>query len=231
MTGLTTRNTALVAVLLIMVIAAPAQTRREREVLSIEGYSGEATVIQFQGRAYVDVQELAGITNGSLRFEKERITLSLPCCDASRPSGESVKRSGFSRPFMSAAIEAMASMREWGGVLLITVRNGYPVGNNMAGNTISAYQGRAADAVALAAAAASTDSDHRGLDLLRNEFNNVQNWADRFVQARASLSAANMTISEHAFENDQEAQKILHCGQFLAQMFASGTFQDDTSCH
>ncbi|MGZ4816330.1 MAG: hypothetical protein ACXVZV_13025 [Terriglobales bacterium] len=228
MTSLTTRNAALVAVLLIMVIAAPAQTRREREVLSIEGYPGEATVIHFQGGAYVDVQELARITNGSLRFERERTILAL---EAASPAAENENKRGFSRPFMSAAIEAMASIREWGGMLLITVQNGYPVGNNMAGNTIAAYQGRAADSVALAAAGASTDSDYRGLELLRNEFSNVQKWSDGFVQARASLSAANMTISEHAFENDQEAQKILHCHQFLAQMFASGTFQDDVSCH
>ena len=228
MGGLSRRNTLLVAVLLTIVIAAPAQTQRRPEALAVEGYAGEASVIRFQGRAYVDVQELARITNGSLRFERERMVLAL---EAAPHAGENAKERGFSRPFMSAAIEAMASMREWGGMLLITVQNGYPVGNNMAGNTIAAYQGRAADNIGLAAAAASTDSDYRGLELLRNEFNNGQAWADRFVQARSTLSAANMTITEHAFENDQEAQKILHCGQFLAQMFASGTFQDDASCH
>ena len=132
---------------------------------------------------------------------------------------------------MRAAIEAMASIREWGGMLMITVQNGYPVGNNMAGNTITAYQNRAADSVALAAAAASTESDTRGLGLLRNEFNNAQAWSDRFIEARTSLSAANLTNSEGAFNNDEEAQKIVHCGQFLAQMFAGGTFQDDAACH
>jgi len=228
MTDVTTRKAVLVAVLLTMVVAAPAQTQRRREALAIEGYPGEATVIQFQHRAYVDVQELATIANGSLRFEGERIVLTL---ETAPPAGENTNKRGFSRPFMSAAIEAMASMREWAGMLLITVQNGYPVGNNMAGNTIAAYQGRAADSIGLAAAAASTDSDNRGLELLRSEFNNGQAWADRFVQARSTLSAANMTITEHAFENDAEAQKILHCGQFLAQMFASGTFQDDASCH
>ena len=101
----------------------------------------------------------------------------------------------------------------------------------MAGNTIAAYQERAADSVGLAAAAVSTESDYRGLDLLRNEFNNGQAWSDRFVRARSTLSAANMSMTEHAFENDEEAQKLLRCGQFLAQMFASGTYQDNASCH
>jgi hypothetical protein len=38
-------------------------------------------------------------------------------------------------------------------------------------------------------------------------------------------------MSEGRLKNDDEAQKILHCGQFLAQMFAGGTFQDDPACH
>ena len=228
MNGITTRNVALLAVLMTMVVAAPAQTQREREVLSVQGYPGQAAVIQSQGRTFVDVQDLARITNGTLRFDNGRIILTL---DNSLLSGEKATKPGFSRAFMSAAIEAMASIREWGGMLLITVQNGYPVGNNMAGNTIAAYQERAADSVGLAAAAVSTESDYRGLDLLRNEFNNGQAWSDRFVRARSTLSAANMSMTEHAFEKDEEAQKLLRCGQFLAQMFASGTYQDDASCH
>jgi hypothetical protein len=45
------------------------------------------------------------------------------------------------------------------------------------------------------------------------------------------MHAANLTMSESALNNDQEAQKIIHCGQFLAQMFAGGSFQDDAVCH
>jgi hypothetical protein len=101
----------------------------------------------------------------------------------------------------------------------------------MAGNTIRAYQGRAADSVALASAAASRDDDHRGLELLRSEFNNLEVWANSFVGARNSMSAADLSVSEHPLNNDPDAQKIIACGQFLAQMFAGGAFQDDASCH
>jgi len=125
----------------------------------------------------------------------------------------------------------MASIREWGGTLQAVVQNGYPVGNTTAGNTIMAFQGRAADSVALASAAASTDSDYRGLELLRNEFNNVQAWADGYVKSRNSLSAADLSMSDSQLNNDFEAQKIIRCGQFLAHMFASGNFQDDAVCH
>ncbi len=216
------------AVLLMMAMAV-AQSQPDSETLSVQGYQGQASVIRYQGRVFVDAQALAQITNGSLSFEKNRIILTLPSPDGSSSSGDA-HTSGFSRPFIKAAIEAMASIREWGGTLQAVVQNGYPVGNTTAGNTIMAFQGRAADSVALAAAAASTDSDYRGLDLLKNEFNNVQTWADGYVKARGSLSAAELSMSESQLNNDSEAQKIIHCGQFLAQMFASGNFQDDAAC-
>ncbi len=223
-------KSAMFGVVVSMVAMAMAQSQREREVLSVQGYQGQASVIRYQGRVFVDAQALAQITNGSLSFEKNRIILTLPGPDGS-PSSDETHISGFSRPFTKAAIEAMASIREWGGTLQAVVLNGYPVGNTTAGNTIMAFQGRAADSVALASAAASTDSDYRGIELLKTEFNNVQAWAGGYAKARSSLSAADLSMSESQLNNDSEAQKIIHCGQFLAQMFASGNFQDDAACH
>ncbi len=189
MIGNTKHRPLILVALLILVAMAQAQTQRQREALSVQGYPGQATVIEFQGRAFVDVQELARITNGSLSFEKDRIILTLPRRDAAEPAGEAAGKSGFSRPFMRAAIEAMASMREWGGMLLVIVQNGYPVATGMAGNTITAYQARAAESIALASTAASTESDYRGLELLRNEFNNAQAWSDSYVKDRSSMHA------------------------------------------
>jgi len=40
-----------------------------------------------------------------------------------------------------------------------------------------------------------------------------------------------LSTSEHPLKDDEDAQKIIHCGQFLAQMFAGGAFEDDASCH
>src|SRR5271165_3188852 len=216
---------------LLMVAMAMAQSQREREALSVQGYQGQATVIRNHGRVFVDVQDLARITKGSLSFEEDRIILTLAPSDASKPARDTATKSGLSTAFTRAAIEAMASIREWGGMLQVIVQNGYPVGKAMAGNTIRAYEGRAADSVALASAAASTDDDHRGLELLKNEFNKVQAWTESFVDARNSLSAADLSTSENPLKDDENAQNILGCGQFLAQMFASGTFQDDAVCH
>lgn len=214
---------------LLMVIVAIAQTQHEREALSVEGYEGQADVIRSQGRLFVDAQALAEITKGSLKFREDGIVLTLPQGDA-LPTDDRPEP-GFSRVFMKAAIEAMASIREWGGTLLATVQNGYPVTKTAAGYTVTAYQARAADSIPLATSAASTDSDRRGLELLKNEFVNLQSWSDAFVKTRASMSAADITTSEDALKDDQDAQKLVHCGQFLAQMFAAGTFQDDAACH
>jgi hypothetical protein len=221
----------IVGPLLMTLLLASAQTQRQREMLSIQGYPGEVNVLRSQGHVFVDVQELARITNGSLSFENNRIVLAIPPNDGSQGTLDEARKDRFSAAFRRAAIEAMASIREWGGMLQVIVENGYPVGKAMAGNTIRAYQGRAADSIALAAAAASTDSDNRGIELLRNEFNNLQVWADSFVNARNSLSAASISVSENPLNSDPEAQKIVACGQFLAQMFAGGGFQDDATCH
>lgn len=221
-------NRPVVAVLLLMVPVVPALAQRG-ESFSIDGYSGEANVVRSHGRVFVDLEDLARISNGSLRFEGNRIILTLPSDVSSAPPSETP--TGFSRPFMTAAIEAMASIREWGGILMVTVRRGYPVDNSMAGNTIGAYQGRAADSVALASAATSNDCDRQGFELLRNEFTGLQAWSEKFVEARRSSSAANLTTSPTALDDDADAQKLIHCGRFLAQIFASGTFRDDAACH
>ena len=226
----TTRNSVVLVPLLLAAVMSPAQTQRQGLTFAVQGCAAEAPIVQLQGRAFIDVEDLARITKGSLSFEQNRTILTLPLCDASKASADETRKSAFSPAFTRAGIEAMASIREWGGMLMITVENGYPVGNTMAGNTIMAYEERAADTVALASSAASTDADSRGLELLKNEFNNVQGWADRFIKARNSLSAATLTTSETALKKDEEVQKLIRCGQSLAQMFAGGTFQDEVTC-
>jgi len=226
-----TKPMTLIFVLPLMMVAmAPAQTQK-RESLSVQGHSGQATVIRSQGRVFVDVQDLATITNGSISFNEGGVVLTLADCEPSERGDGGAGGTGFSRPFMKAAIEAMGSIREWGGILQATVQDRYPVGTPMTGNTIVAYQGRAAESVALATAAASTDSDYRGLELLRKEFNDLKAWTDRFFETRKSLTAQYMTLTDTPLQDDDQAQKIMRCGQFLAQMFPSGTFQDDTACH
>ena len=113
----------IVGAMLVWSIMALAQSL-ERETLSVQGYQGQATVIRNHGRVFVDVQDLARITKGSLSFEEDRVILTLAPSDASDPARDTAMKSGFSPAFMKAAIEAMASIREWGGMMQVIVQNG-----------------------------------------------------------------------------------------------------------
>ncbi len=201
---------------------ACAQTEQRTNSLTVRGYPGQAPVVTVQGRTFVDVEALAQITSGSVGFNNGRMELTLPVPDAAtEPAAE-----GFSRAFMTAAIETIASMREWGSTLVVAIQNGFPLGNAM-----NAYRGRATDRLRIASASASTESDRRGLELLQNEFDNVQAWSYKLVNAQKTMSAGNLSTSEEALKNDELFQKIVHCGQFLGPMLAGGAFQDDPSCH
>ena len=114
------RKPLIAVTLLTMAVIASAQTQRQNETFSIQGYMGRANIIRSQGRVLVDVQELASITNGALSFERSRIILTF-APSASEPARNTVRKYGFSPAFTRAAIEAMASIREWGGTLQVIV--------------------------------------------------------------------------------------------------------------
>ncbi len=203
-----------------------AQAPQDVGKLAVRGYEGEAAIVRVDGRAFVDLQALAQITGSSMSFERGRFVLTLPSSQSPATSStvEPVS-SGFSRPFMVAGIEALASMREWGSTLVVTIRNGVPVGN-----AINPYRARAAERVQMAAAAASTEDDRSGLELLRRELINVQAWSNKLVEARNTMSAANLAMSENALQQDPMFQSIVSCGQRLGQMFGSGSFQQADEC-
>ena len=219
-----------VVLLLAFAGTALAQGKQQNKPLLINGYAGEANILQIEDHEYVDIRDLARITNGSLSFQEDFVMLTLPApksvTAAAKPSATPPAEPGFSREFVRAGIEAMASMREWRTTLAVLIRNGYPVGDGM-----SAYNERALDSLTLTSAAASTPSDQSGLQLLTNEFNNVETWSDNLVSARNSMDAANYAITDDALANDPLFQKIVRCGQFLGPMLASGNFEDDPACH
>src|SRR5581483_9798487 len=107
-------------------VMSVAQTQLQRETLSVQGYQGQTTIIRTHGRMLVDVQDLARITKGSLSFEEDRITLALTPSEAEGHAHDTAPKPGFSPAFTRAAIEAMATLREWGGMLQVIVQNGYP---------------------------------------------------------------------------------------------------------
>jgi hypothetical protein len=208
-----------------------AQDQRHTRALVINGQPGQAEVVEMDGRTYVDLEALAQITNGSLRFKAKRIVLTLPMTNvnppATVPPPSPVDDSGLSRDFMRAGIEEFATMREWASTLANAIQNSYPVTENWIAN----YREQSANNLRLASAAAFTEGDRKGLQLLTNEFEAVRKWSDKLVQERKSMDTAKYAISPNTLRDDPLSQKIVNCGRFLATMLGSAIFQDDPSCH
>jgi hypothetical protein len=221
-------------VLLFVSEIAWAQVQHHTRTLAINGQSGQAEVVEIDGRAYVDIEALAQITNGSLRFKPKRIVLTLPIPSVNTPETPAtvpppgpVDDSGLSRDFMRAGIEEFATMREWASTLAYAIQNSYQVTESWAAN----YREQSAHNLGLASAAASTKGDRDALQLLSNEFEAVRAWSDKLVQEKKSMDTGKYALSPNALRDDPLSQKIVSCGRFLAAMLGSASFKDDPSCH
>jgi hypothetical protein len=221
----------LIRLLFVLLLVVPAlavsQAQQQTQTLMVEGKSGEVTVIQMNGRSYVDLEALARVVSGSLAFNGNRITLTLPTSSANNaaaaPPASPTANSGLSKEFIKAGIEEMSAIREWRSALANAVQNGYPVTEDWVG----AYRGQAATSLRLAYVAVSTDSDGSAYQLISNVFDNMQQLSNKFVAARKSLNY----MAPDSLKNDPLNQKILNCARSLASMAASGQFVDDGSCH
>jgi hypothetical protein len=223
-------NTSLMlAVLLLMAGFSVSQTAQNRTLI-VNGQSGQVAVLQIEGRSFVDLAALAQIANGSLGFQGNRITLTLPAASAGTPSASSSpppsSGSAFSGSFMKAGIEFMSVIREWRSAQANALQNGYPVTAAWVAN----YRSQAQQNLSLASVAASTDSDQQALQLLTYELQNMDKWSNKVLEARKNMDAAKY-MSPDALNNDPLFQKILNCAHSLASMASSGQFEDDGSCH
>ena len=124
------RNTIRTSVMLLTILLLPllVLVAQETSALLIEGHQGQARVIQVQGKNYVEVEGLARITGGSLRFAGNQIILTLPGGANAVPQTErSAPAAALSRPFLSAGIETMREILEWHAALKTGVERGYPL--------------------------------------------------------------------------------------------------------
>jgi hypothetical protein len=214
--------------LILIVLAGQAwpQAAQQNLTFTVKGQPGQAPVLQMNGRSYVDIESLARLTNGSLGFQGNQITLQLPASAAASAPSPQVSQpasSEFSKEFLKAGIEEMSIVREWRSALVNAVQNGYPITDEF----VSGYRGQAATNLRLASVAASTDSDRSALQLLSNELDNMQKLSNKVLAARKNMNY----ISPDALKGDPLDMQILGCARSLAAMAASGQFQDDGSCN
>jgi hypothetical protein len=193
--------------------------------LSVKGYTGTTPLVEMNGRSYVDLEALARLIEGSLSYAQNQVTLTLPSAAGEPPSGETPAdeaKQGFSKPFVRAAIEQMAVIREWRIEIVNAVQNNYPIAESW----VSAQRRLAERNLQLASAAASTDDDRSGVPLLTAEFKNMQKLSDRILAKRRQASY----IPPKSLNNDPLDQQILACSKSMAAMVANDAFQDDAAC-
>jgi hypothetical protein len=225
----------LAALLLVVSGIALAQDANQNRTLIVNGQSATVSVIQVNGRSYVDLEALSRALNGSLSFSGNQIALSVSgspansnttsanAASAPAPAAAPASKPGFSQAFLTAGIEQMSTVREWHTALAAAIQNGTPV----AANWLLPYRNQAATNLRLASVAIQTNSDRKAFQLLSNEFQNMAKLADNYIAARANMSY----ISPDALQNDDLNQRIVACGHSLGSMAASGQFVDDGSCN
>jgi hypothetical protein len=205
-----------------------AQSTADR-ALFVNGKAA-GNVVQIGGHSYVDIDTVVQITNGSVTIEPNRILLTITE-SAAAPAPIPVATAapplpGMSREFTRLAIAELSEMREWRGAVGTIRTYGVPV----VGTWPQDYHDRVESDLAQVAVAATSAADQDSLQLLRNEFSNLAQWASDVVSTRESMNATN-TVNPNVTQNDQTLKKISDCSQFLSSMLVSGAFADNASCH
>jgi hypothetical protein len=189
--------------------------------LIIDGQSGSAKVTQVDGHNYVDVQGLASLTNGSIRFNGNQIVLALPGTTARTPA-PAPPSPGFSKDFVTAGIEAMSEIREWRAALKNAIERNYP----LTGGWLENNRAQALQALQLASLAVNTASDKNAFPFLTNEFNNMIALSDKYFR----MASAMTYIDPRSLDSDPLNQKITTCAHSLASMATANQFIGDGSC-
>ena len=224
MKNLFVRWLAKLAVLLALPIAATAQATQQVGTLAIAGQPDHASLVQINGKSYVDIESLTRITHGSIRFQGNQAILTLPAsASTALQPDQTNKPPQLSEGFLRAEIEALTAIREWRVAIVTAVQTNNPVTENWVGGLRRSADSR----LQLATAAANTVPDHSAVELLRNEFTSMQQMSDQFL---AMHSNSSYTPSD-SFDNNPLDQKILNCTRGLVSMAATKQFQDEPACH
>ena len=226
-----TRECGYTLILLLVSTVSSAQAAEEFRSLVINDLSGKVVVMEVGDKTYVDLKRLVQIGHGSLEYRGNQIVVSLSCSSMDTPTKTTEEEQSTSlrlgREFTKAGIEEISLLREWASSLANSLQNGYPISENW----VAGYRAKAHTGVGIVSAAVSTEGDRSAAELLNHEFETVQEWSNKLMEARKSMDTAKYAISPDALRNDPLSQKIVTCGRFLGQMLASGSFQDDSSCH
>jgi hypothetical protein len=216
---ITSGSKATLGLLICISVPAVMLVAQQTTSLAVNGQQGSARVVQVDGHNYVDIEGLARLTNGTISFKGAQILLSLPAA-ATRSSSEPAKPAGISKDFLTAGIEALASIREWHSALRTAVERSVPLTTGWLDN----YQSQAQNAVNLAAASISNDSDKNAYNGITGAFNNMKALSDKYVQ----LNRSQTYFAPDSLQSDPLNQKVVTCGHILGAIASSRQFVDDS---
>lgn len=191
--------------------------------LILNGKATSASVVQIDGHAYLDVEALAQITNGSVRIEPNQIVLAIPNTNFDANTAQSTP--ALTKDFASAAIATLAEMKEWRGAMGAMVTFGLAVDGSWA----QVYHERVQASLEQAKVAASTNSDHDALQLLNTQDANLAKWESMVVAERQNHNGAR-TVAANSLRDDPVLIKFSSCARFLSTMLGSGIFADNPNC-
>ena len=218
-----------VVIFLALIGIATAQTSQKKQTLVVNGHNGEAIVYQIDGRAFIELETLVRIANGSLSFRGDQIVLTFPAADGSQNAAAPApaQPTGMTSDFRRTAIDHLGDIKEWINVVVYALKNGVP-GD---GSRLVVLHDRAAESLRLAQVSAVSGPGQNAFQLLQNNFDNLSKWSDKLIRERRSLDTGKYSMSPDALNNDPTYQKISNCTKFLGNMIPSGQFADDSSCH
>jgi hypothetical protein len=202
--------------------SALPQAGQPGEMLTVTGFTGQAPVTRINGSSYVAIDALARLMSGSLAYQANQIVLTIPAAGTASPTGRPANP-GLSKEFLKGSIETMSDIREWRSALLNAVENSYPIKDAW----MADYHAQAARNLRLTSVAVTTDSDRKALQLLQKEFEHMQALGNKILAARKNLNY----ITPESVKKDPLDQKILNCARSLAEMAATGEFQDLGTCN
>jgi hypothetical protein len=213
---------------LVLALSGTLFAQSTNKILVVNGKTAGAGVRQINGRLYVDLEALAQATNAVFTVEPRRVVLNIPPSDAGAVATDDSAQNSqrLSRDFSSAAISALAAMREWRVAVRAMILYGLAVSETW----VQAYHQQSMDALQQASVVASTEADKNALQLLRNEADMMTAWAQQVEADRQQLNGEK-TVDPNALKDDTTLAKIQKCSQFLNSMVLSGSFNDDSSCH
>ena len=148
--------------------------------------------------------------------------LTLPGTTAASASSAAPQPKGFSKEFLTAAVEAGARIREWHSAFRTAIERGVPLTTGW----LDAYERQALEGLNLASVAISTDSDRNAFPELTQLFNKVKSLENKYMGLAKSLSY----FSPDSLQSDPLEQSAVSCGQSLSAMAAARQYVDNGAC-